>query len=114
MSIILHYADERQERAEGHTWAEARAMRDERLREFNAGDRVRLVALAVTVVDGVTGWDDRETLPPGSLGTVEAGPPENAHVDDAGTLWVRWDNGHRLGATADDVIEKVVPPPNTG
>jgi hypothetical protein len=34
--------------------------------------------------------DPYTTLKPGTFGTVE-------HVDDAGTIHVLWDDGHRLG-----------------
>lgn len=46
------------------------------------GDRVEFLGF---------GEDDAYTdLQPGTLGTVD-------HVDDAGTVHVRWDSGHRLG-----------------
>jgi hypothetical protein len=39
--------------------------------------------------------DDNVTVPAGTLGTV-------TDIDDAGTLHVEWDNGSRLGLTAED------------
>lgn len=41
--------------------------------------------------------DDNLTVPPGTEGTV-------THVDDAGTLFVEWDNGRHLGVTVEDEV----------
>ena len=40
--------------------------------------------------------DDNVTVPAGTTGTVDS-------IDDVGTVHVRWDNGSRLGLTANDV-----------
>lgn len=45
--------------------------------------------------DAVPGINDNESVPPGTLGTVD-------HVD-ADNLFVRWDNGRRLGVTDADL-----------
>lgn len=67
------------------------------------GARVRIVAWAVSadgprdeyglIRDGagdVVTIDDNVTVPPGTEGTVH-------HLDDTGTVFVKWDNGAGLG-----------------
>lgn len=49
------------------------------IRVFHVDDRVRLVSC-----------DDRDAPPPGTCGTV-------SFIDEAGTVFVNWDNGSRLG-----------------
>lgn len=57
---------------------------------FPKGTRVRLVFM-----------NDRYAPPSGMLGTVD-------HVDDMGTIHVRWDNGSGLGVVlGEDVCVKV-------
>lgn len=51
----------------------------------NVGDRVKALHFGPS-----TEVDDNETVPPGTLGTID-------HIDDMGTRHVRWDNGHMLG-----------------
>lgn len=71
------------------------------------GERVRAIRFAVDHAgtpdaDGlirdasgaVVTVDDNVTVPPGTLGTV-------TDVDDAGTVHVTWDNGHRVGLLPD-------------
>lgn len=55
------------------------------------GDRIRLLHC-----------DDRDSPPPGTLGTV-------TFIDDMGTVYADWDNGSRLGmvAEAGDRIETI-------
>lgn len=50
--------------------------------DYSPGDRV--------VFDGFGMPEPYSTLEPGTRGTVE-------HVDDAGTVHVRWDDGRTLG-----------------
>jgi len=50
--------------------------------DYRAGDRV--------IFDGFGEPDPYSTLEPGARGTVE-------HVDDAGTVHVRWDDGRTIG-----------------
>ena len=49
------------------------------------GDRVKAVHFGPSKV-----IDDNITVPPGTQGTVH-------HIDDAGTVFVRWDNGSTIG-----------------
>ena len=59
--------------------------------EYPAGTRVRLL-----------GMEDEYAPVIGTLGTVR-------HVDDCGTIFVRWDNGSGLGVIYGvDSVEKVV------
>lgn len=53
---------------------------DEIKNEFPVGTRIHLVTM----------WDDLQPVPPGTEGTV-------SHVDDAGTIHMRWDTGSSLG-----------------
>lgn len=59
------------------------------------GSRVRLVRWAKS--DYI---DDNRTVPPGTEGTVQS-------VDDAGTVFVLWDNRVRLGVCLRDELEQV-------
>lgn len=58
---------------------------------WTAGDRVRLVACT----------DEYTRLEPGLLGTVD-------FIDDTGTVFVRWDDGHRLGMVY-EAGDRIVP-----
>lgn len=49
------------------------------------GARVRAVSFAPSKV-----VDDNQTVPPGTEGTVD-------HLDDMGTVFVKWDNGSGIG-----------------
>jgi len=49
--------------------------------------------------DATFGINDNETVPPGTLGTVDH--------KDASNLHVKWDNGSSIAATERDTIEKV-------
>lgn len=51
--------------------------------------------------NAVFGINDNETIPPGTLGTVESVSGQN--------VWVRWDNGTRLGLGPNDRIEILDP-----
>lgn len=54
------------------------------------GDRVELIRFDTQNTE----YDDNQTVPPGTLGTV-------SFIDDAGTIHVRWDNGSYLGLLPD-------------
>lgn len=61
-----------------------------RKEEFPVGARVELLHLAEED-------NFKETLPPGTKGTVR-------YVDSLGTVHIQWDNGSRLGALPEDSI----------
>lgn len=54
------------------------------------GQRVKLVRFSTDS----SAYDDNDHVPAGTLGSID-------HVDDAGTIHVRWDNGCRLGLLPD-------------
>lgn len=59
-------------------------------KNYPVGTRVKLVKM-----------DDIQAPPPGTEGTV-------LHVDDMGTIHVRWDNGSGLGvAFGEDICTKI-------
>jgi hypothetical protein len=60
-----------------------------RRKSYERGTRVKLVEWADSALIDV---------PPGTSGTVTL-------VDDAGTVFVNWDNGRTIGATVADKIE---------
>lgn len=70
--------------------------------------RARIVGRKVLYPEGtrvrIVRWfpspaiDDNVTVPVGTEGTVD-------HVDSVGTVFVRWDNGRRLGVCLDDELE---------
>lgn len=64
-----------------------------RKRIYKEGTRLRLESWAPSEV-----IDDNENVPPGTFGTVVGGFP----VDDAGTIFVQWDNGRTIGVTVGD------------
>jgi hypothetical protein len=49
--------------------------------------------------DATYSINDNESVPPGTLGTVDH--------QDSHNLFVKWDNGRRLGVNEDDRIERV-------
>lgn len=59
-------------------------------KKYPAGTRVELISM-----------DDREAPPEGTQGTV-------THVDDIGTIHVKWDNGSNLGVLYGEDFVKVV------
>jgi hypothetical protein len=62
------------------------------------GQRVRAVHFGPSKV-----IDDNLTVPPGTLGTVD-------HIDDAGTIFVQWDNGSGIGLVPEHDRWEVVEP----
>lgn len=59
------------------------------------GSRVRAIRWAPSEA-----IDDNITVPPGTEGTVR-------RIDDAGTVFVKWDNGRSIGLTVNDEWEPV-------
>ena len=66
--------------------AEVKAIRN----MFTPGTRVRLIYM-----------NDARAVEPGTEGTVD-------HVDDAGTVHVKWDNGRGLGLIVDEDIFEII------
>jgi hypothetical protein len=62
------------------------------------GARVRAVKFCYR--PGVDSIDDNVTVPPGTEGTVH-------HFDDAGTIFVKWDNGSSIGLLDADEWENL-------
>ena len=66
---------------------------------YTKGVRIRAVRFVTVNPDGrPVAIDDNKTVPPGTEGTVD-------HVDDAGTVFAKWDNGSTIGAILADEIE---------
>ena len=65
----------------------------EEYRGFRPGDRVQMIECK----------DPYAPISPGAKGTV-------AHIDDAGTLHMLWDNGRTLGVCLEEDIVRKVPP----
>lgn len=57
--------------------------------EYKEGDRVELIYM-----------NDTQAPPEGTKGTV-------THVDDAGTIHVKWDNGSTLGLVLEDKWKRI-------
>lgn len=65
---------------------------------YPRGSRVELVQWAPSEI-----INDHTIVPKGTQGTVTG-------IDDAGTLWMRWDNGASLGVTVHDRIKLIALP----
>jgi hypothetical protein len=73
------------------TWQQLRELGERNKELFPKGTRVRLIHMGA----------DPDPVPDGSEGTVE-------HVDDVGTISVKFDNGRHLGVCPpEDTIERI-------
>lgn len=71
-------------------------VRSQTFRELLVGSQTECLAAHPGAIYGV---NDNETVPPGTLGTVQS--------YSSSQVWVRWDNGHRLALTMRDVAIKI-------
>lgn len=88
---------------EGKAYLEVRrrAEIERRKATLKIGSRVRAVRWAPSALIA-----DSRTVPPGTVGEVTG-------IDDAGTVFVNWVNGARLGITTEDDYEEVGDGPET-